>query len=69
MSRNMFRRIEVAWPVLDARLRQRVIDEALQPYLHDTMDAWQLGPDGRSVRISDSGVSAQQALMRRYSEG
>jgi polyphosphate kinase len=68
MSRNMFRRIEVAWPVLDVRLRQRVIDEALQPYLHDTMDAWQLGPDGRSVRISSSGVSAQQALMRRYTE-
>ena len=68
MSRNMFRRIEVAWPVLDVRLRQRVIDEALQPYLHDTMDAWQLGPDGRSARISSTGVSAQQALMRRYSE-
>ncbi|MDG0853202.1 polyphosphate kinase 1 [Roseateles puraquae] len=67
MSRNMFRRIEVAWPVLDARLRQRVIDEALQPYLHDTMDAWQLGPDGRSVRISSTGVSAQQALMGLYS--
>ena len=65
----MFRRIEVAWPVLDARLRQRVIDEALQPYLHDTKDAWQLGPDGRSVRIGGSdGISAQQALMRRYSE-
>ncbi|MFG6433078.1 polyphosphate kinase 1 [Roseateles sp. LYH14W] len=68
MSRNMFRRIEVAWPVVDPKLRQRVIDEALQPYLHDTMDAWQLGPDGRSVRVSDHGVSAQQALMRRYSE-
>ena len=68
MSRNMFRRIEVAWPVLDPKLRQRVIDEALQPYLHDTLDAWQLGPDGRSVRISDHGISAQQALMRRYSE-
>ncbi|MCF8203874.1 MAG: polyphosphate kinase 1 [Methylotenera sp.] len=67
MSRNMFRRIEVAWPVLDARLRQRVIDEALQPYLHDTLDAWQLGPDGRSVRISSTGVSAQQALMGLYS--
>ena len=66
MSRNMFRRIEVAWPVLDAKLRQRVIDEALQPYLHDTLDAWQLGPDGRSVRVSETGVSAQQALMRRF---
>ena len=40
----------------------------LRAALHDTMDAWQLGPDGRSVRISSSGVSAQQALMRRYSE-
>ena len=67
MSRNMFRRIEVAWPVLDVQLRQRVLDEALTPYLHDSLDAWQLGPDGRSVRISDQGVSAQQALMRLYS--
>ena len=65
----MFRRIEVAWPVVDAKLRQRVIDEALVPYLHDTLDAWQLGPDGHSVRISDRGTSAQQALMRRYSDG
>ncbi len=62
----MFRRIEVAWPVIDARLRQRVIDEALTPYLHDTLDAWQLGPDGRSTRVSEHGVSAQQALMRRF---
>ncbi|MBV8125212.1 MAG: polyphosphate kinase 1 [Burkholderiaceae bacterium] len=64
MSRNLVRRIEVAWPVLDAKLRQRVIDEALQPYLHDTLDAWQLGADGRSTRVSGHGVSAQQALMR-----
>lgn len=66
MSRNMFRRIEVAWPVRDPKLRQRVIDEALQPYLHDSLDAWQLGPDGHSNRISDSGVSAQQVLMRHF---
>ncbi|MCV2349539.1 polyphosphate kinase 1 [Paucibacter sp. Y2R2-4] len=67
MSRNMFRRIEVAWPVRDSKLRQRVIDEGLQPYLHDSLDAWQLGPDGRSARVSEKGQSAQQALMRRYS--
>ena len=40
MSRNMFRRIEVAWPLRDARMRQRVIDECLVPYLHDRRDAW-----------------------------
>jgi polyphosphate kinase len=46
MSRNMFRRIEVAWPVRDPALRQRVIDEALVPYLHDERDAWTLDADG-----------------------
>ena len=66
MSRNMFRRIEVAWPVLDVKLRQRIIDEALQPYLYDQQDAWQLGPDGRSARISDRGPSAQQALIQLF---
>lgn len=66
MSRNMFRRIEVAWPVRDAALRQRVIDEGLVPYLHDRLDAWTLHADGRSTRVAAQGVSAQQALMRRY---
>ncbi|MDC8786265.1 polyphosphate kinase 1 [Roseateles koreensis] len=66
MSRNMFRRIEIAWPVTDPKLRQRIIDEALVPYLHDRQDAWQLGPDGRSTRISTEGPNAQQALMLRY---
>ncbi len=65
MSRNMFRRIELAWPVRDAALRQRVIDEALLPYLHDRRDAWVLDSEGRYKRVSETGVSAQQALMRR----
>jgi polyphosphate kinase len=67
MSRNMFRRIEVAWPVRDRALRQRVIDEGLVPYLHDERDAWLLDGEGRYKRVSDIGVSAQQALMQRYS--
>ncbi|MBC7994936.1 MAG: polyphosphate kinase 1, partial [Rhizobacter sp.] len=66
MSRNMFRRIEVAWPVRDAKLRQRVIDECLVPYLHDKQDAWDLRADGSYVRVGTEGPSAQQALMRRY---
>jgi polyphosphate kinase len=67
MSRNMFRRVELAWPVRDPLLRQRVIDEALVPYLHDTRDAWELDAQGRYARISDSGVSAQAALMGLHS--
>ena len=66
MGRNMFRRIEVAWPVRDVALRQRVIDECLVPYLHDRLDAWTELPDGRYERVASEGVSAQQALMALY---
>ncbi len=66
MTRNMTRRIEVAWPVRDPALRQRVIDECLVPYLHDRIDAWELHSDGHYERVANSGVGAQQALMGRY---
>ena len=66
MNRNMTRRIEVAWPVHDAKLRQRVIDECLVPYLLDGRDAWQQLSDGRYERLGQDGHSAQQALMDRY---
>ncbi|WP_295641220.1 polyphosphate kinase 1 [uncultured Methylibium sp.] len=66
MTRNMLRRIELAWPVREPALRQRVIDECLQPYLHDRMDAWQQQSDGHYERVGTQGPSAQQALMARY---
>ncbi|KNZ32747.1 MAG: polyphosphate kinase [Methylibium sp. NZG] len=65
MGRNMFGRIEVAWPVRDAALRQRVIDECLVPYLHDQLDAWSLQPDGSYRPVGGGAPSAQQALMAR----
>ena len=66
MGRNMFRRIEIAWPVNDARLRQRVIDECLVPYLHDRRDAWTQAADGSYRRVAGDGASAQAALAARY---
>jgi polyphosphate kinase len=69
MSRNMVRRIELAWPVRDPALRQRVIDECLVPYLHDRRDAWELQTDGTYCRVGEEGPCAQQALMARFSEG
>jgi polyphosphate kinase len=60
----------VAWPVRDAKLRQRVIDECLVPYLYDGLDAWTLAADGSYSPMPDAksmqGESAQQALIRRY---
>jgi polyphosphate kinase len=69
MSRNMLRRIELAWPLRDAAMRQRVIDECLVPYLHDRLDAWRLQRDGRYERVASEGPSAQQALMALHVGG
>lgn len=66
MGRNMFGRIEVAWPVRDWKLRQRIIDECLVPYLHDGLDAWDLHADGSYARVDTHGASAQQALLARF---
>ena len=46
MERNFFRRIELAFPILDRKLKRRVIAEGLQIYLTDNALAWELGPDG-----------------------
>jgi polyphosphate kinase len=54
MNRNMLRRVELAWPVEDAALRQRVIDECLVAYLHDNVDAWNLNADGQYARVPAS---------------
>ena len=67
MSRNLFRRIEVAFPVLDKTLKKRVINEGLNPYLKDNSNAWELEPDGHYARRKARGkqmtFSAQRHLM------
>jgi polyphosphate kinase len=66
MSRNMFRRVEVAWPIRDRAMRQRVIDECLVPYLLDERDAWTLQPDGVYSPADGTGPGAQAALLQRW---
>ena len=70
MNRNMLRRIELAWPVADPMIRQRIIDECLVAALHDGVDAWDLRADGLYQRVGatdgSAGHSAQAALMARY---
>jgi polyphosphate kinase len=51
MGRNLFRRVEVAFPVRDPALRKRVVDEGLKAYLADNCEAWQLDAEGRWTRI------------------
>ena len=68
MGRNMFGRIEVAWPVREPGLRQRVIDECLVPYLLDGEDAWTLRRrrqlQSRRRRRAVGAAGADAALRR-----
>jgi len=50
MDRNFFRRIETAFPIQNAELKQRVIAD-LDLYLSDNLQAWELQSDGRYARI------------------
>ena len=68
MNRNLFRRIEIAFPVLDPALKKRVIQEGLQPYLRDNRNSWELNVHGqyhqRKPRSGQAEFSAQQHLMK-----
>jgi len=68
MERNLLRRIEVCFPILDSELARRVYDEALANYLADNTHAWQLMADGHYERLlpgNQTPHSAQQALLAK----
>jgi polyphosphate kinase len=65
MERNFFRRIEVVFPVLDPRLKRRVLKEGLRLYLHDNCQSWEMDSSGRySIRPTRRvRACAQDALL------
>jgi polyphosphate kinase len=69
MGRNLKRRIEVAFPILDAELAARVFEETLANSLADNTQAWQLDADGRYTRAAPGeqvAFSAQQNLLDHF---
>ncbi len=66
MDRNFFRRIEIAFPVLDPRLKRRVMKEGLRAYLGDNCQAWEMQSDGSYRRKSPRGTrrAAQLILLK-----
>jgi polyphosphate kinase len=68
MDRNLFRRIEVAFPVTSLELQTRVADD-LHLYLADDCQAWVLSSDGHYARAGTAGeTSAQARLLSLYDE-
>jgi polyphosphate kinase len=68
LERNLLRRIETCFPILDPELAQRVYDEDLENYLADNTQAWELRSDGSYARVEHGEAmphSAQQALLAK----
>ena len=64
MERNFFRRIEIGFPILDARAKRRVIKEGLRAYLADTSQAWEMDATGQyALKTSTRRVCAQDLLL------
>ena len=66
MDRNFFRRIETGFPVLNPKLKKRVINEGLKPYLRDNVQAWDMQPDGsyrRRAKRRAKVYNAQSELL------
>ncbi len=70
MDRNFFRRVEVAFPILDPTLRARIVAD-LDCYLNDNMQAWLLTQEGVYQRGTQDGAepySSQAALLAQLAE-
>jgi polyphosphate kinase len=61
LERNLLRRVEVCFPILQPGLAARVKDEALDNYLADNLNAWELQADGGYRHLAaDAGTSPER---------
>jgi polyphosphate kinase len=81
MNRNMMRRVEIAWPIVDEKNRARILLECCQMSLDDNKDAWLLTADGVYMTTTqyaaqfetkphetETAFSAQLQLLKKYTE-
>ncbi len=68
MKRNFFRRIETCIPILDKKIKTRIINEGIIMYLNDNVDSWSMDSNGKYHRYHGAqkpykAFCAQQHLM------
>ncbi len=67
MTRNMDWRVETMVPIHNATVHEQVLDQIMAVNLRDTMQSWELGPDGVWRRMAAGGakkrVSAHDYFM------
>ena len=73
MPRNLYRRVELMFPVEDRALRARIHREVIEPSLADNTRARDLLPDGTYVRrrpqpgepVRDAQLAVLEPLLRQ----
>jgi polyphosphate kinase len=68
MTRNMFKRVEVCFPISDKKLADRVLSD-LQAYKQDNSQAWLLQTDGQYLRLQagpDPVFQVQTELLKSF---
>lgn len=68
MYRNFQKRIEIAFPIEDPALQQRIIDEILPTHLGDNVKAHQLQPDGTYVQLTPGGNETPRRSQLQFME-
>lgn len=71
MRRNLYNRVEVVFPILEARL-QKLVLRTLATYLRDNQLAWEMQPDGTYIRLQpqpDEEILNSQAMFMEDSFG
>ena len=65
MTRNLDRRVEIAFPVLDPQIQAQLL-EMLSIQLADTVKARTILPDGRSQRVEPDPLAPVRSQLRLY---
>ena len=68
MTRNIYNRVELAFPILDKRLARTTLRDGLQIYLKDNTQSWEMQADGTYIQQTpeddEASVSSQESLLR-----
>ena len=65
MPRNLDRRVEVAFPILEPAL-QKQINAVLELKLADNTNAWKILPEGSSERVPKDGSAPVRSQEETY---
>ncbi|MFA5958978.1 MAG: polyphosphate kinase 1 [Tatlockia sp.] len=66
MERNLYTRIEILFPILDACCQKRIKQEIFKNYLKDNCNAWEMQADGSYKLVAHGSYNAQEKLIEKF---